>query len=148
MIAYTQFYTLRLNQFLPVTEIEQIENWEFEDRVWVGEAVGFSEWLRLEEEPEALRSLSLNFSDFPPETATHILDVLDLAIRPGMTLKELRDIFGEPRKTYSFAADQATHDFMWKAAEPYSVACTILNEGGLTHIVIMTQLPEKAPDDE
>src|SRR3954447_21497271 len=52
MIPHTKFGQLRLKQFLPDADIAELEDWEYEERVWVGEAVGFSEWLRPVEDPE------------------------------------------------------------------------------------------------
>ena len=37
------------------------------DQMWVGEAVGFSEWLRLRDKPETLRSLAIDFAEFPEQ---------------------------------------------------------------------------------
>lgn len=64
---------LRLAQFRPDAEVAELDNWEFMGRIWVGEAVGCSEWLRLEVTPETLRSLAIDFSEFPEQDAAEVL---------------------------------------------------------------------------
>ena len=59
MISHSHFGRLRLADFRPEEGVAALENWEFMDQMWVGEAVGFSEWLRLEDEPDTLRSLAI-----------------------------------------------------------------------------------------
>jgi hypothetical protein len=73
MISHARFGALRLAQFLPDAEIAELENWEFMYHVWLGEAVGFSEWLRLENDPGVLRSLAIDFTDFPEHAAAEVL---------------------------------------------------------------------------
>ena|ERR1017187_182051 len=59
MIPHSKFHALRLSQFRKDTEIAELEDWEYEERIWVGEAIKFSEWLRTVEDPEALGSLAI-----------------------------------------------------------------------------------------
>ena len=96
MISHDQFGKLRLSQFRPDAKITELAGWEFMDAVWVGEAVGFSEWLRLEEEPGQLRSLAIDFGEFPPAATSAVLRAIDLSIRPGMSPDELRAVLGKP----------------------------------------------------
>ena len=63
MISHAQFGKLRLARFCPDAAIVELDEWEFMDQVWVGESIGFSEWLRLKSEPETLRSLANDFSE-------------------------------------------------------------------------------------
>jgi len=54
MITHSDFKKLRLNQFFSDLEPTKLENWEFMGNIWVGEAIGFSEWLCLEQTPNEL----------------------------------------------------------------------------------------------
>lgn len=54
MITPADFGRLRLKEFLPVAELHQLADWHFMEDVWLGEALGFTEFLRLEREPEVL----------------------------------------------------------------------------------------------
>src|SRR6516162_9783919 len=72
MISHVGFGKLRLAQFRPDAEIAELENWEFMDHLWVGEAVGYSEWLRLVDKSETLRSLAIDFSEFPEPAAAEV----------------------------------------------------------------------------
>lgn len=137
MISYSAFGKLRLAQFLPDVEIAELENWEFMDHLWVGEAVGFSEWLRLENEPETLRSLAIAFSEFPEPAAAEVLRTIDLGVRAGMKLDELRELLGEPVKEHRFVKDRVSYEFVIPGPPKYDVSCTVLNKGGLTYLVVM-----------
>src|SRR5215211_7746486 len=106
MITHSDFGKLRLAQFLPNAEIAQLRDWEFEDRLWAGEAVGFSEWLRPEDEPSVLRSLAIDFAQFPADAASRVIEALDIPVVRGMTLPELKSRFGEPVRTYRFVPDR------------------------------------------
>jgi hypothetical protein len=141
MISHALFGKLRLAQFRPDAEIAELDGWEFMDAVWVGEAVGFSEWLRLEEEPEELRSLAIDFSEFPEDAAVAVLRALDLPVRPGMRAEELRAVLGEPVEEQRFAADRISYEFAVEKPPRYNVSCTVLNDGGLSYLVVMRPRP-------
>lgn len=139
MIPHEGFGRLRLAPFLPDADIADLEDWEFEDRLWVGEALGFSEWLRPVEEPEVLHSLAIDFARFPEDATAAVLSTIDLPLQAGMTLEEIRSALGEPVASSRLAPDQADYEFLTDGSEPYKVACTILDEGGLSYLVVMTQ---------
>jgi hypothetical protein len=143
MISHEQFGRLRLAQFLPDTELTGLEDWEYDDRMWVGEALGFSEWLRPVEEPEVLRSLAINFPRFPASAVSRVLAAIDLPIRVGMNIDELRSLLGEPAETHRFADDRVSYEFRTAGPQPYKVSCTVLNEGGLSYLVVMAERPKK-----
>jgi hypothetical protein len=140
MIPYTEFGKLRLSQFLPAVQVAELDNWEFEGHLWIGEASGFSEWLRLQSDPLVLRSLAIDFMDFPAEVAAKVLAMIDLPVRPGMTVEQTDALFGEHNRTFRFTADRATYCYRTRDAEPYSVSCTVLDNGGLTYLVIMVPM--------
>jgi hypothetical protein len=144
MISHTHFGALRLAQFLPDAQIEELRDWEFMEHLWVGEAIGFSEWLRLEDAPDVLHSLAIDFDEFPNSAAEEVLRTLDLPIHGGMTFEQLRNILGEPYETERFVADRVTYEFFHQEPNPYEVSCTVLNEGGLVYLVVMAPLGERA----
>ena len=73
MIPYNDFGRLRLATFLADADLAPLKGWEFQDHMWLGEALGFSEWLRLEDDPDVLRSLAIDFSGFPPKETQSVL---------------------------------------------------------------------------
>src|SRR3954454_5506755 len=125
MIPYSKFGQLRLSQFRKDAEIAELEDWEYEDRLWVGEAVGFSEWLRPADAPETLGSLSINFKEFPERAADQVLQAIDLPLRQGMTTDELKAILGEPAAALRFVAGQVPCEFLSRDPDPYKVSCTV-----------------------
>ena len=141
MISHARFGKLRLAPFRPAAEIAELDNWEFMDHMWVGEAVGFSEWLRLKAKPETLRSLAIDFSEFPEQAAAEVLRTIDLPIRAGMKVKQLYEFLGEPLKEHRFVKDRVSYDFVLPGPPKYHVSCTVLNKGGLTYLVVMAPLP-------
>jgi hypothetical protein len=144
MISHKQFGTMRLAQFLQDHEIAELKHWEFMDQLWIGEAVGFSEWLRLEDEPEVLRSLAIDFSRFPKQAAAEVLRTIGLPVQRGMELVDLRRILGDPVKQFRFAKDRVTYDFATPGTPRYDVSCTLLNNGGLTYLVIMARTNDQS----
>lgn len=144
MISHDNFGALRLAQFLPDARIAPLSDLEFADRLWVGEAIGFSEWLRLEDDPEILRSLAIDFSELPHAAAEAMLKAIDLPVSRGMTLEELRRILGTPDEVLSFTPDRLTYEFLYTGPPAYKISCTVLNDGGLTYLVVM--VPSRASD--
>lgn len=142
MISHAAFGKLRLAQFLPGAEMAELDNWEFLDHLWVGEAVGFSEWLRLENQPETLRSLAIDFGEFPGPAAADVLRTIDLGVRAGMKLDKLCEILGEPTKEHRFVNDRVSYEFVVPGPPTYDISCTVLNNGGLTYLVVVVPLPK------
>jgi len=143
MISHDRFGVLRLASFLPHAQIVELRDWEFMERRWVGETIGFSEWLRLEGEPNVLRSLAIDFGKLPNSAVEEILRAIDLPIHGGMSFEQLRTILGEPYETQRFVADRATYEFFSQEPHPYEVSCTVLNEGGLVYLVVMVPIGEQ-----
>src|SRR3954451_650161 len=137
MISHARFGKLRLAQFRPSDEIVDLENWEYVDRRWVGEAIGFSQWLRLEDEPETLRSLAIDFNEVPAQAAAAVLRTVGLPLRTGMALNELREVLGTAVKEHRFVKDRVTCEFLLQGPPRYDVSCTVLDKGGLSYLVVM-----------
>ena len=74
MIDYDSFGRLRLADFVAARRVRRLRDWELEGRVWVGEAVGFSEWLRLSDDPRVLRAATIDFQSLPARAAGRALD--------------------------------------------------------------------------
>jgi hypothetical protein len=140
MISQDQFGKLRLAQFRPEADIVELADWEFMDELWVGEAVGFSEWLRLQTEPMVLRSLAVDFTEFPEAAALAVLQTIELPIQRGMSDVELKARLGEPVEEFRFVADRITYKFAVPGPHRYNVSCTVLKQGGLSYLVVMHPL--------
>lgn len=145
MISREQFGRLRLSTFLPAADLAELEEWEFEDRVWVGEALGFSEWLRPADDPESLGSLSIDFARFPEDVAGRVLEAIGLPIRAGTDHEGLRDALGEPEEVCRLVPDQVDYEFRTDGPEPYRISCTVRDEGGLSYLVVM---PRTGADED
>ena len=137
MIPCSDFARLRLSAFVPETEIAQLENWEFENHLWIGEAIGFSEWLRLETDPDTLRSLAIDFSAFPEAAVDSVLERLKLPVRQGMSLNELDQLLGKRVAEYRFVSDRISCDYFTPEPHRYRITCTVKNDGGLSYLIVM-----------
>ena len=142
MISHDAFARLRLKQFLPPDAIAPLTDWEFLGRFWIGEGHGFTQWLRLEDDPSVLRSLAVDFHALPDVVVDAILTRLDLPVRRGMTIDQLRRVLGEPREVQTFVTDRLSYDFDYGEPDEYDVSCTVLNDGGLTYLVVTVPLEE------
>jgi len=79
----------------------------------------------------------LDLSELPENGSKEVLKTLGLPLKKGMTISEIEGTLGEPNETYQFTGDRKSYDFLYKNDEPYSISCTVLNDGGLSYIVIM-----------
>ena len=134
MITYAAFGALRLRQFVDPNLVEILDDWEFMGRLWVGEAFGFSEFLRLRRRPRVLRSLSIDLLEFPTEQAQRVLALLGLPLAPGMSREQVDRLLGEPVRTLNYAPDRVTYEYVTDGRQPYEVSCTLREDVGLAYI--------------
>ena len=138
MISHVEFGRLRLSQFLPEADIAEIDGgWEFQNHLWVGEALGFSEWLRLERDPGVLRSLAIDFEDFPKTAASAVLREIGLPVRAGMSLGELDELLGSRVAERRFVPDALVYDYVTPPPARYRLSCNVHERAGLTYLVVM-----------
>ncbi|MET8906655.1 hypothetical protein [Micromonospora sp. NPDC004551] len=142
-ISHDAFGRLRLAHFVAAEHLEQLRGWEYLERCWVGEASGFTEWLRLESAPEVTRSVAIDLVALPEPTAQSMIDALRLPLRAGLDQQEITGVFGEPTGTERFVPDRVTLVFRIGAAEPYELTCTVHEEQGL---IYLTMHPTPLPD--
>jgi hypothetical protein len=154
MIAYADFARLRLADFFPELEVVpagardpgagrrfsgkeiiQVKNWAFDDRVHVGELLGFTEVLRTKKEPERTRSIAIELERLPAGKSQAMLKALGLDLERGMTERALTQRFGKPVRRYSFVADREQLEYKTRAPV-YRITCTILKRGGLSYVVV------------
>ena len=136
MLTHSEFEKLRFAQFIDASQIAELEDWEFLDREWVGEAIGFTEWLRPQSSPNQLGSIALDLEALPTEVTEACLSCIGLRLRRHMTFGELVSLFGEPLRTLSFVEDRATHEFRVGAPDAYDLSCTVMADGGLSYVVV------------
>ncbi len=140
MITHHDLAPLRLKDFLPQTDrIEAVDGWEFMDKVWLGEVYGFTEWLRLREDPEVLRSVSLDLADLDQETADRILSTLQLPLEYGMELEEVNGVLGEPSGQVQLVPNRITYEYLVGNQEKYYISATIDRLDGLVYLVAIAK---------
>jgi hypothetical protein len=137
MISHADFGRLRLSQFLPEAGLAELEGWEFQNHIWVGEALGFSEWLRLEGDPAVLRSLSIDFAQFPKDAADSALRAIQLPVRAGMSLADLERLLGPRVSERRFVPTALSCDYFTPDPARYRVSCNVEKDGGLSYLVVM-----------
>jgi hypothetical protein len=126
MIAHHDLAPLRLKDFLPQTDrIEEVDGWEFMDKVWLGEVYGFTEWLRLREDPEVLRSVSMDLADLDQEIADRVLATLQLPLEFGMEFEEVNQVLGEPAGQVQLVPNRITYEYLVGNQEKYYISATI-----------------------
>lgn len=136
MISHEEFGKLRLAPFAEGHHVDLLDDWEYMGDTWVGEAIGFTEWLRRKSDPDVLGALSLDLVDLPSRTAAAVMKRVGLPLRRGMTLESIQAVLGAPRQTRVFVADRRTYEFKHGHPDSFSVGCTLLHEGGLVHLTI------------
>ncbi len=139
-ISWGEFAKLRLSQFIPAAEIRALRDWEFMNLRWVGEAVGFTEWLRRKDDPKVLRSIALDLDALDASVVDTVLECLKLPLRAGMTRKRLVRLLGEPTNVLVLpkAGDRETLIYdAARSAGSYRLSCTAKKVGGLAYLVVM-----------
>jgi hypothetical protein len=140
MITHHQLAPLRLKDFLPQTDqIEAVDGWEFMDKVWLGEVYGFTEWLRLREDPQVLRLVSLDLADLDQEVADRILEALQLPLEFGMELEEVNQVLGEPAGQEQMVPNRITYEYLVGNQEKYHISATVDQLDGLVYLVVITK---------
>ena len=140
LIQHEQFGRLRLKDFAPdTTEIFELEDWEYLERLWIGEAIGFTEWLCPVEKPDVLGALSLDLSDLADEMSQKIFGVLQLPLSRGMKYNQVVGVLGEPTHSHQFVEDRTTYDFRCGSKWGYEIGCTIRNDNGLSYVTVVAR---------
>jgi hypothetical protein len=134
--AYDELGALRLRDFLR-RGVRDLTDWEYAGKRWVGEAAGFTEVLRLERDPEVVRSVALDLVKLPSRVQARLLEALGLPLRRGATLAQLRAVLGKPRSEHSFVPDRTTYEFRVGTRWRYRISCTVLRKGGLVYLTMM-----------
>ncbi|MGY4909987.1 hypothetical protein [Micromonospora aurantiaca (nom. illeg.)] len=143
-ISHDAFGQLHLAQFLAAEDLEELRGWEYLGHRWVGEASGFTEWLRLESDPGVTRSVAIDLAALPEATAQRMTNTLGLPLRAGLDQQDITGVFGRPTDTERFVRDRVTLVFHVGAADPYELSCTVHEEHGLIHLTMhSTPLPDQ-----
>ena len=114
----------------------ELQDWRYGERDWIGEAVGFTEWLRPASDPDSLGSLSLALTELPPRISQAVMHRMGLSLEAGMTLDDLGAILGAPVGGHQYDADRRSYEFVAGIRDRYRVGCTIQDGDGLVHVVI------------
>lgn len=140
MITHRELAPLRLKDFLPQTDrIEQVDGWEFLEEVWLGEVYGFTEWLRLREDPQVLRSVSLDLADLDQEVADRILATLQLPLEYGMEPEEVDQVLGVPAGQVQPVPSRITYEYLAGDRDKYYISATIDRLDGLVYLVVIAK---------
>ena len=83
----------------------------------------------------------MTLAKFPERAAAEVLRAIDLPVHAAMKLNGLRDLLGDPVSEHRFVKDRVSYDFIVPGPPKYDISCTVLNEGGLTYLVVMAPLP-------
>lgn len=142
LLPYAAFRELRLAQFLAAQpalreQVAQMEGgWKYLGGTWLGEGLGFTDFLRLEDMPSELGCISLDLADLPDEVSHAILGRLGLPLRPSMQSTEIEAHLGPPERAHRFVADRESFDYTVGRVCPYRVSCTVHNTDGLIYVVV------------
>jgi hypothetical protein len=142
LIPYAAFGRLRLADFLSA-ELQERADWEYMDDLWVGEGFGFTEFLRLEEDPEVVRSIALDLADLPFTSSAAVLGAVGLPLAPGMRAEEVTARLGSPDSVERYVTDRATYYFTCGRTDRYAVSCTVHETAGLTSVTVLTPTPRR-----
>jgi hypothetical protein len=135
-ISHDEFGRLRLATFLPADTLVKLNNWEYLGELWLGEAAGFTEWLRLESDPDVLRSVALDLVALPERAAQEILSSIQIPLCRGMSTAQIVDVLGNPVDTERFTDDRITLNYKLNPLDAYEVSCTVDDVQGLVYLTV------------
>jgi hypothetical protein len=154
LLAHAAFARLRLADFFPELRvlgpdpkdpgagrrfarkaIIAVDNWEYDDRINVGEVFGFTEVLRAKKDPERTRSVAVALGEMPAEKWMAIVGALGLPVEKGMTARALIARLGKPAGRESFVPGQVNLLFRTRAPA-YRIECTVGDDDGLSYLVV------------
>jgi hypothetical protein len=137
MITYREFEKLRLESFVTnPKEIRRLKNFEFMDKLWTGQAIGFTEWLQTGRLVKSTESISVDFDGLSKEEVNNILSTLDIDIKRGMEQRQVLELFGKPNKILTFVEDRKTFEYLIGKEEKYYLSLTVHNSEGLIYFVL------------
>ena len=116
------------------------------DDRWLGESTGgFTEFLRLEDDPDVVRSIALDLAALPRNTSDAVLRAIGLPLQPAMTEEAILATLGQPTSVEQFPSvpDRRTLNFVCGTREAYTVSCTVHEASGLIYVVVMTPTPRR-----
>src|SRR6185436_3789186 len=95
LVPYPGFAGLRLRPLLAKEpalqqELRALQDWEFMGSTWIGEALGFTEFLIHPSCPGELGSVALELGALPPQVAAAALEALQLPLQAGMSTQEIK----------------------------------------------------------
>jgi hypothetical protein len=132
------FAKIRLSQFFPAEDIKPLKDWEYLNRKWVGEAVGFTEALCPKKQPSILKCLSLDLMAIDALTEKHFVEVLQLPLHRGMSENDVSAVLGQSRRVQQFVPQQKTIEFALCEEHKYTIYCTINENSGLKYLTILS----------
>lgn len=136
LIDKISFEKLRLKDFIP--EVQSLSNWEFMEELWIGDALGFTEWLRPMNRDNQTQSISLDLNDLDSEVAWRVFDVLGLELEKGMTKQEVIEEFGNPSRTLSYTKSRQNYEYLIGSGQnEYHLSLTIDENDGLVYVVMI-----------
>lgn len=137
LITYQHFQTIRLKHFYTGPDYLEVENYDYLGERWIGELFGFNTFLRPYDDPEATRSISLDFTKQDGEMANKVLTTIGLPVNQSFREPDLTNLFGEPHKKIRLAKDTVTLDYFIGKEYPYYISCTLHHQGGIMYLDIM-----------
>jgi hypothetical protein len=138
LISYKHFAKLRMKQFAPPNvEVIELDGCEWMGGFWINEGIGLTHISRHEYTPKEAGGLEVAFSELPESVTLAILDAIGLPLRPGMTLKQVRSVLGNPEHTDVFVADRKSYAFTVGSQYPYHVSATVHKTNGLIWVTVI-----------
>ena len=147
MLTHAEFGRLRLKRLFPDRKILEAANYEWLGHAWVSECLAaFTTFSRLHDECDVVRAVEVSRTDLSESDVERIFDALQLPLKMGMTIVQVRAVLGRESEIERRSSDRSTYSFqVGDDPDQYLITTTILDAGGLQYVTMHTPLPP-APD--
>lgn len=142
VISLEDFSALRLTNFLPEAACEQVDGWEYLDRIWICQMSGFTQFCHLRDGSFCLGVLSIDLSDLPVGVGEARVHSLGLPIDITTTQDDLISRFGTPTNELRFTDDRVTFEYTDLMKSGFNASFTVMNEGGLIYLTMEVRSSE------
>lgn len=150
LISFQEFGKLRIRDFFPEGSqlfLDESASTECAIGRSATEGFAFTYFAWRPNEPRMTAEVALDFrEECPPEIGIKILEAIKLPLKPGMPLREVQQLLGQPEFSNLSAEGEGFVRFVCGETWPYYVGCNVTNRSGVTGVIVFRKDYWQSPE--